>query len=315
MLREELRAIVRSLARMRRRPVVFVFHDLPDRHLFERCISEIAASRRILPLDVVARRRQNDTCAITFDDGLRSVVDVARPVFAVAELPYTVFVCTDVVMGGRLPWFVRIDHLASRVGLEPLRAQWRLGRDQARTTYELTVALKEIPLDRILAGLTQLEHAHQLTARAPERLFLSPAEVGLLAAEGVTIGGHTCRHPILSKLSIGDQRHEIETSCDEIERLVGRRPSHFAYPNGSPLDFDATTRSLLRAAGVTFAYTTVPGYLSRCDDPLALPRIGIGTESPLLRAIKQLAPRVARNHAKERVIRSRVTFDEPSHNG
>ncbi len=313
MLREQLLAIVRWLARMQRRPVIFVFHDLPDRDLFEQCISEIAASRQILPLEVVARRRQNGTCAVTFDDGRRSVVDVAHPVLAGARLPYAVFVCTDVLIGGPVPWFVRIDHLARRVGLEPLRAEWRLGREYARTKYELTIALKEIPLDRILAGLADLERAHRLTARAPERLFLTSADVGLLASEGVSIGAHTCRHPILSKLSIDDQRHEIETSCEEIEKLIGRRPSHFAYPNGTALDFDPRTRSLLRAAGVTFGYTTVPGYLSPGGDPLALPRIGIGTESPLQRAVKQLAPRVSRTHARERRIRSRVTSRKRSH--
>jgi peptidoglycan/xylan/chitin deacetylase (PgdA/CDA1 family) len=306
MLREELLGVISWFARLQRRPVVFVFHDVPEREMFEDCISEISASRRVVPLEALARRRENDTCAITFDDGRRSVVDVAHGILAAAGLPYTVFVCTDVLTGGPAPWFVRVDHLVRSIGIEPLRSAWSLGRDYVRTKEQLTTALKEVPLDRILAGLTELEREHQVAAPAPQRLFMTRAQVAMLAAGGVCVGAHTWRHPILSKLEIDDQRREIETSCVEIERLVGVRPCHFAYPNGSELDYNAATRTLLRDAGVRYGYTTVPGYVTPSDDPLALPRIGLGSEDSIHRALKQFAPWLTRTHARERRIRVRV---------
>jgi peptidoglycan/xylan/chitin deacetylase (PgdA/CDA1 family) len=306
MLHDELLCVVRWRARMRRQPVVFVFHDVPDRALFEDCIGEIAATRQIVPLETVARQRQRGTCAITFDDGLRSVADVVHPVLATAKLPYTVFVCTEVLMGGPVPWFARVEHLASRIGIEPLRAHWRLAREYVRTKQELTIALKEIPLDGILAGLAELEQEHDVPAPAPQALFMTAAQVGMLAAAGAAFGAHTWRHPILSKLSSAGQRREIETSCEDLERLVGVRPSHFAYPNGSTLDYNATTKALLSDAGVTFAYTTVERYLSPGSDPLALPRIGIGAEDPMHRALKQLAPWLSQCHGRERRVRARV---------
>jgi peptidoglycan/xylan/chitin deacetylase (PgdA/CDA1 family) len=306
MWREELRGIVRLLARMQRRPVVFVFHDVPDRALFEDCIGEIADSRRILPLDAVARQRQRGTCAITFDDGRRSVVDVAHPILAAAKVPYAVFVCTEVLTGGPVPWFIRVEQLARKIGIEPLRTKWRLGRDRVSTDEEFTTALKEIPLDRLLAGLAELEREHDVPAPASQTLFMTSAHAGMLAAAGVAFGAHTRRHPILSKLTSAGQRQEIETSCEEIERLVGTRPSHFAYPNGSRLDYDARTRAVLRDVGIAFAYTTVAGYLSPSADPLALPRIGIGEEDSMHRALKQLAPWLSQSHARERRVRSRV---------
>jgi peptidoglycan/xylan/chitin deacetylase (PgdA/CDA1 family) len=305
-VRDELLGAVRWLAWLNRRPVVFVFHDVPDRQIFEDCISEISASRRIVPLETIARSRENGTCAITFDDGRRSVVDVAHAVLAPAQLPYTVFVCTDLLAGGPVPWFVRADHLASTIGIEPLRRQWCLAGDSVRTKHALVSALKEVPLDRILSGLTELEQEYRLAAPAPQQLFMTPAQVRRLAAAGVSFGAHTCRHPILSKLGVDEQRHEIEKCCREIEGLVGFRPSHFAYPNGSPLDFDVATKTVLRDAGVSFGYTTVPGYLARGDDPLALPRIGLGSEASMHRALKQLAPWLTRTHARERRVRARV---------
>ena len=306
MLREELLCRVRSCARMRRQPVVFDFHDVPDRALFEDCIGEIAATRQIVPLDTVVRRRQSGTCAITLDDGLRSVADVVHPVLAAARLPYTVFVCTEVLMGGPVPWFVRVEHLASRIGIEPLRTHWRLAREYVSTKQQLTTALKEIPLDGILAGLAELEQDHDAPAPLPQAVFMTAEQVGMLAAAGAAFGAHTSRHAILSKLSSAGQRREIETSCEDLERLVGVRPSHFAYPNGSRLDYDATTKALLSDAGITFAYTTVQRYLSPGDDPLALPRIGIGEGDPMHRALKQLAPWLSQSHARERRVRARV---------
>src|ERR1700752_774088 len=224
MLREELLGAVRWLARRQRRPVVFVFHDVPDRALFEDCIGEITATRRIVPLNSVARQRHSGTCALTFDDGRRSVVDVAHPVLTAAQVPYTVFVCTEVLTGGPVPWFIRVEHLVRKIGIEPLRTQWGLGREYVDTGPELTAALKEIPLGGILAGLAELERDHDVPAPPPQALFMTPAQAGSLAAAGVVFGAHTSRHPILSKLSSAAQRREIETSCEEIETLVGVRP-------------------------------------------------------------------------------------------
>jgi peptidoglycan/xylan/chitin deacetylase (PgdA/CDA1 family) len=291
---------------MQRRPAVFVFHDVPDADWFAGCVDEITAKRRILPLEEVARRRQKDTCALTFDDGRRSVVDVAHPVLAALNAPYAVFICTDVVMGGPVPWFIRIDHLASTIGLAPLRAQWGLD-GQVKTMKELTMAVKEIRLDRILAGLGHLERERQVAPPPASRLFMTAADVRRLAAEGVSFGSHTRRHPILSKLTVEEQRHEIETSRDEIEALVGTRPLHLAYPNGSLLDFDRTTTSIVDAAGFTFGYTTVQHYLSSSDDPFALPRIGLDAGDPMRLAIKQLVPWLSRSHATERTVRARVS--------
>ena len=295
------------LARVQRRAIVFVFHDVTDQAWFDDCINEISSTRQVVPLDEVATRRQPGTCALTFDDGRLSVVAVVHPVLRAHKLPYTVFVCTDVLMGGPVPWFVRIHHLAATVGIEPLRAEWRLGNRSGDTEYEVTVALKEIPFDRIVLGLSRLEAAHGTAPPAAEGLFMTSAHVGQLAAEGVSFGSHTRRHPILSRLSIEDQRHEIEASRDEVEKITGSLPSHFAYPNGSRLDFDDTTVSILQSAGFTHAYTTIQGHLAANDEPFTLPRIGVDAgDSRLRRGLKQLAPWLSRNHAKERKIRARM---------
>lgn len=302
------------IRQIRQKPIVFVFHDVTDQRWFEDCISEILSARQILPLEEVATYRENGSCALTFDDGRRSVVEVVHPVLRKRGLPYTVFICTDLLMGGPVPWFVRIDHLTDAVDIGHLCAEWSLPNAQVKTKSELTVALKEIPLERILSGLERLEETNQMAPLQPERLFIRPADITRLAAEGVTFGSHTRRHPILSALSTTDQRHEIETSRDEVEELVGVRPSQFAYPNGGRFDFDQGTMSIVRASGFSHAYTTVQRHLSVNDEPFALPRIGLGgNDSRARRAMKQLAPWLSLSHGRERKIRSRVNAEDNDH--
>jgi peptidoglycan/xylan/chitin deacetylase (PgdA/CDA1 family) len=298
--------IFKLVAQVRRKPIVFVFHDVTDKGWFEDCIREISSVRQVLPLEEVAAHKYKESCALTFDDGRRSVPDVVHPVLKRHKLPYTVFICTGVLTGGPVPWFLRVQHLAAAVGIEPLRMEWRLSGKYVRTKLELTDALKRVPFERILSGLARLEDFHEIPPPVPEHLFMNAGEVSRLAAEDVSFGSHTRQHPILSTLSAGDQRHEIETSRDEVESLAGIPPSQFAYPNGSRLDFDEVTMSILSASGFTNGYTTIQRHLSENDDPLALPRIGLdGGHLPLRRAIKQLAPWLSRSHAAEGRIRAR----------
>jgi peptidoglycan/xylan/chitin deacetylase (PgdA/CDA1 family) len=302
-----VKSILRAARRVRQKPIVFVFHDVVDGSWFEDCIAEVSSVREVVPLEEMATERRQGTCALTFDDGRRSIPDIVHPVLGKRKLPYTVFICTDVLMGGPVPWFMRLEQVANAIGIPLLRAQWGFGDDVARSKAELTMALKQIPLEQILSGLAQLEEAHNLCPPEPAHFFMSAGEVSRLAASGVAFGSHTRRHPILRSLSTADQEHEIASSGDEIEQIVGVRPSQFAYPNGSRGDFDDRTISILRESGFTNAYTTIQRHVADDDDAFTIPRIGLdGTESRPRQALKQLVPALARSHAVEHRVRTRV---------
>src|SRR5215204_1806826 len=117
--------LLRTALQIRQASIIWVFHDVVNAAWFEQCVDAISSARDILPLSELARdHRYTKTCAITFDDGLRSVLDVAHPVLNARELPYTAFVCTDVLTGGRVPWFFRASHLGERLGLAQLKRGW-----------------------------------------------------------------------------------------------------------------------------------------------------------------------------------------------
>jgi peptidoglycan/xylan/chitin deacetylase (PgdA/CDA1 family) len=304
---------VRRALQIRQASTIWLFHDVMDAEWFEQCVDEISSARTVLPLgDLASNPGRANACAITFDDGLKSVRDIAHPVLMTRQLPYTVFVCTDVLTGGLVPWFFRVSHLARQVGLDALKGRWVVDDSRAQTIEEFIIALKQVPLDAILEGLEELEAQHGISPPDPQSLFLSADDVKMLAATGATIGSHTHRHPILSCLTIAEQALEVEQSVKIIESLTGSPPAEFAYPNGTYLDFDASTIELLRASGFRAAVTTASRHLKPTNDAMALPRVGLSDgDSTVRRLVKTLAPSLTMIHVRERTLRSPSSRAKP----
>ncbi len=61
------------------------------------------------------------------------------------------------------------------------------------------------------------------------------------------------------------------------ERL-GRAPRVFAYPNGRAVDVDDRAKAAVAEAGIPWALTTIEGFATAAGDPLALPRLSIGSD-------------------------------------
>jgi peptidoglycan/xylan/chitin deacetylase (PgdA/CDA1 family) len=283
---------VSAALRLRPASLIWVFHDVSDGRWFQRCIDAITSSRAVVGLADLAREpSRRGACAITFDDGWRSVWSVAHPVLSARGIPYTVFVCTDMLVGGPVPWFVRALRLIERCGLGPVSSQWNIPTGRMERRHDVLGALKEIPLAALLDGLEELERRYEVAPTAAEELFMTAAEVTTLGQTGVTIGSHTHRHPILSRLRGEEQRREIVESARIIETLTGRRPTEFAYPNGRPHDFDDRTIGTLRESGIDVAVTSTQRYLQRGEDMLRVPRIGLDNgESSFRTMAKHVAP-------------------------
>lgn len=282
---------VRAALRCRSASLIWVFHDVSDPQWFQRRIDAITSSRDVVGLLELAREpSRRDACAITFDDGWRSVWTVAHPVLCARAIPYTVFVCTDMLIGGPVPWFARALSLIEHLGLCTVGDQWNIPAKRMEAKRDVLGALKELPLETLLHGLTELECDYGLVPPEAAKMFLTGDEVDTLGQSGALIGSHTHRHPILARLPAEEQSREIEESVRIIEAVTGRRPTEFAYPNGKPYDFDRRTIGMLRESGIEVAVTTTQRYLRRSEDRLMLPRIGLSnSESAFHTVTKHLA--------------------------
>ena len=169
---------------------------------------------------------------ITFDDGYRTVWTLGAPVLAAHHLPAVIFCCTEPIERRQLVWF---DAVAAREGEDAVEG-WK-----ARGYREWFEACAS---------------ATPTVDDDDPRAMLMPSEVAAMSRQqGIEIGAHTARHPILANASPAEQRAEIDQSRAALEAWTGRPVRAFAYPNGRPgVDYDAHTTQILDELGFDFSF-------------------------------------------------------------
>jgi peptidoglycan/xylan/chitin deacetylase (PgdA/CDA1 family) len=228
------------------------------------------------------------TVCITFDDGYRSVHDLALPVLRELGLAATVFV-TSGHIGEHNMWNDRIIEAVQSLPAGQLDLT-----DVGLDTYSLaTLAERRQSVGRLtemskyLPPQTRLGLVERIEALAGEslarHLMLTPEMVVELDRNGIEIGAHTVTHPILTSLDEDSARREIRHGKEQLEAIIGKPVRLFAYPNGKAgKDFDARHVRMVRAAGFEAAFTTEVGAVTASQDRFQLPRSRPWDRSPFL---------------------------------
>jgi len=237
-------------------------------------------------LEEARRRRRGRFALITFDDGYIDNFTDALPILKAHGTRATFFLASGLLDQPRLPWWDEIAWMArvsdpvtipsgrwfsGPVALDPAvpdAGLWRL----ADTYRRLPPASRDTYLDFVGAA-TGRGRCGPEPARG---LWMTWDMVRQLRAAGMTLGGHTHQHVLLSELSSERQRDELETCLRRIEEEVGVRPDSVSYPYGSRGSFDRTTRTCLEQLGVRHAFSYYGG-VGRFDDwhPYDIPRIAV----------------------------------------
>jgi len=127
-------------------------------------------------------------------------------------------------------------------------------------------------------------HAHALgplsryrlpaTLYAPSRLlgepgYMTRTQLLEMAAAGVSIGAHSRTHPDLRVCRPRELECEVRGSKEDLEDLLGRPVTSFAYPTGL---IDDRVIAAVAEAGFTSAVTTRPGWWRPRTQTLRIPR-------------------------------------------
>jgi len=256
----------------------------PDARLFESQVRQISGLFRVLPLPdavrlLIAGRIPARAACITFDDGYQNNHSVAAPILRKHGIPATFFVTKNAVQSG-IMWNDLVIEAVRRAGASIDLSTAGLQNDMlVRDSGPAALAdsvlgqikyLPKLERERIAAGL----FASAASASVP-RLMMTEAEVADLARQGFDVGGHTVSHPILARIEVEDARAEVSECASWLERVTGRAPVSFAYPNGRPgRDYGPEHVSMVRDAGFKYAVSTEWNCATRNVDPLQIPRIG-----------------------------------------
>jgi peptidoglycan/xylan/chitin deacetylase (PgdA/CDA1 family) len=291
-----------------------LFPGEPDAAQFHELLAHITRRFRVVPLAAAVESLASGTLparalAITFDDGYADNLSIAAPILERYGASATVFVATGYLDGGAM-WNDNVIEAFRKTRHERLDlsavgfAELSLG----------SLAERRAAIDRTLASLKYLpvvertERVRRLLKIAgvdePRNFMLTGDSLRALAARRIGVGAHTVTHPILARLGPIEANREIVDSKRDLETLLDKPISLFAYPNGKPgQDYAEEHVRMVAAAGFRAAFSTAPGAGRRDSDMHQLPRFTPWSRRPLrfdllmLRNLRE-PPRVADIHSR-----------------
>ena len=181
----------------------------------------------------------HNSVVLTFDDGFRDNLVHALPVLERHRAPATVFLVTDSLTTGELPWSQRLgylfQHTSCRSAVLDLAGGSELDLASPASRMRAYRAVKEVvkPMPRERREKVLQAISTKLEVVAPRDRMLSWEDARALQSAGWELGAHTVSHPWLAQIPRAEALEEMERSRDELkERLGIERPS-FAFPAGS----------------------------------------------------------------------------------
>jgi peptidoglycan/xylan/chitin deacetylase (PgdA/CDA1 family) len=257
---------------------ILMLHGTPARYAraFERQLRFLKRHFEVVTLAALADALQSPTAplrrkvAITFDDGLKSNIEVAYPVLKRLGVPATFFVCPELIDQGRWLW----NH-EMRQRLLRLASLERLADDTGGpAAVEPFIAwMKRLPLaerQRVEASVRAATPGFAPTSEESRDFDLAGWEdLRTLDRRVVTVGSHTLTHPILTSLDQAELEREVAQSRRVLEARLDRRVDLFAYPNG---DQSAVVRESVRRH-YRAAVSVEEGWVGPLCDPYMLPRV------------------------------------------
>lgn len=121
--------------------------------------------------------------------------------------------------------------------------------------------------------------------RQPENRMAGWKELKEMADGGITIGGHTLRHPHLAGLTPEEARFEISEGRKMLETALNRPVEVFCYPYGN---FDPDTVDAVREMGFRAAVTTEQGLGRYQEEAFTLKRIRVRGDYSYSRFLQEL---------------------------
>ncbi|MDR3088526.1 MAG: polysaccharide deacetylase family protein [Desulfobulbaceae bacterium] len=218
--------------------------------------------------------------AVTIDDGFADNYQFAFPVLQEFAIPATIFLATDFIDTGRMPWPTRLGMIMDAALLPrmefPFAAPIATRQEKIAAFIRLKNSLAVLPplerfihLDELAARL----HVKREAAFAP----LSWRQIREMRDAGIHFGSHTEFHSILPNIDAATRKQEALVSKKRLEEELKAECRLLAYPNG---DYDKMTCETVAACGYALAVSQENGANGAATPPLALHRIEIPHHDP-----------------------------------
>ncbi len=250
---------------------------------FEKQMSLLSRLFNVIPLSTAITQLQQNSLppqavCITFDDGYADNYTTALPILKKYDFNATFFIASGFLDGGCM-WNDTIIETMRSAPTNQLELK-KINFDNVSLTsinqrhnaaQQLISKLKYLPHSQRTDFVEQIVDAAKVSV--PNNLMLSTEELRKLSDSGMTIGGHTVSHPILTSLTDGEVEKEIVDGKQRLEAIIGSPIKLFAYPNGMPgQDFNLNHSEIVKTAGFDAAVSTQWGVSTGKTNLYQLPR-------------------------------------------
>lgn len=255
------------------------FHDIYDKKWFEDTLDVIQDLYEVVPISTIrdfyqGKVKSKKIVHLTVDDGHISTYSLIYPVLKERNLTASIFVSPEIIEKQTNFWYFESGDY---------------DRDQLRICIAETL---DVPVEKLkafyprsLMKTLKLEQNWEIIRLYQEKYneptkesqYINVEQLIELEKSGVFhIGAHTMNHPILANEEDEVSEYEIKESVSRLGKLLNRKVTTFAYPNGSEgLDFGSREMKYLKEAEVEYAYSFEFKNLNKNDDLLAIPRFGL----------------------------------------
>ena len=225
---------------------VLAYHAIEDPERFEvhadlirRDMNALSQEEALDAIRGVRRGLPRRAVLITFDDGHRSVLDVAMPILRERGLPAVVFVVAGLLDTTSMLWTAEVASLAAGPG----------GHAAAGDARRFVRSLKRMPDEERVEAIEQLRSREGVEPQST--IQLRREDLPALESAGIAVGNHTLTHPCLSRCTDAKIWHELQEAHDVITTAIGHHPTTFAYPDG---DCDERVKRIVEATGYEAAF-------------------------------------------------------------
>jgi peptidoglycan/xylan/chitin deacetylase (PgdA/CDA1 family) len=248
-------------------------------------------------------RLENDSVAITFDDGYGSFYRLAFPLLRKYDFPATMFLPTDFVSSRRMFWWDELlqiifyavpkhkfaSFLIPLIG-EKLTKQFCSAGNDVKRKKEFLESL-ESHIRNIKDGQREEKIKNLKEILLPDQDVKSASlktlgwdQIAEMAKDGINFGSHTCSHLNLKFAPLEKVEKELAKSKEIIENNIKARVVCFAYPYDFDFETHLRVKAILKDLKYECACTCLPGVNLSNFDPFFLKRttLPMTTFSPVI---------------------------------
>jgi peptidoglycan/xylan/chitin deacetylase (PgdA/CDA1 family) len=218
--------------------------------------------------------------ALTFDDGYADNFYNAKPVLERHGIPATFYIVSGTIGSQEEYWWDEIEkivfeddlHLPDYFRIENQEYMWpRATTSHPQLIQNMAHVLRPLSEESRKSFMRILRSYNGKLK--PRHLPLTQDElIQMAACKLFEIGAHSVTHPTMADLSEIEQEEEISTSKKELEKILGRAVTSFAYPYGSYSD---TSIEILKRLHFKTACTVTIDPVSQSFDSYQLPRFAV----------------------------------------